>query len=311
MTGMLLKTCSILLLIITMPLMAQEEGNEGEQKKKTTWDEIKEGILSSFSFSYQDLRRKELQEGFTVGGGVTIPLRRTMPTNEYGFETQGQVANNYALFGSVTYVPVTYWFWNVTAYRYLDNKYVAPWNPEFSYRFGYDDWHPYTFSLVYGNYGGNRLFPDREKGEVWTHFNQGTITLGWKFPEPDAIAKIFLIDSSAEIRHSINYNVTPRYTDFSGQGLQKWKQSLSFGTNYTIYEWWYLNFSLFYYPIAGQQQPWDPDFTYGFGYFDWHSGSVTVQYNNYSGNRFFWRKNSQKPGGFFDGSILISSSWTF
>ncbi|MES2767348.1 MAG: hypothetical protein V4642_15845 [Bacteroidota bacterium] len=292
--------------LLTYP---EQDENSAEQPRKTTWDEIKEGMMGSFSFSYEELKRKELQEGFTVGSGITIPLQRTPPTNEFGYQTQGQVSNNYAIFGSLTYVPVTFWFWNITAYKYLDNKYKAPWNPEFSYRFGYDDWHPYTFSLVYGNYGGNRIFPD--EGEQWTHFNQGNISLGWKFPEPQALANIFLFDTTATIGHSINYNVTPRYTDIKGKSTNKWKQSVSLSTKYTVYEWWYWNFTLFYYPDPSQQQPWDPDFTYGFGYFDWHRGTVTVQYNNYAGNRFFWRNTEQKPGGFLDGSISVSSSWTF
>jgi len=266
-----------------------ENSDQNSPKQKTTWDEIKEGMMSSFSFSYEEMRRKELQEGFSVGSGITIPLKRRLPTNERGYLTQGQYATNYALFGSVTYVPVSFWFWNITAYKYLDNKYKAPWHPEFSYRFGYDDWHPYTFSLVYGNYGGNRIFPDESKGEEWTHFNQGTISLGWKFIEPKALAKIFLFDSSETINHSINFNLTPRYTDASGQVLKKWKQSVSFGTNYPVYDWFYWNFTLFYYPDPAQQQPWDPDFTYGFGYFDWHRGSVNVQNSKYTDNRLPWR----------------------
>jgi hypothetical protein len=296
-------------LLKTAPALPQE--NTGDQAPKTTWDEIKAGILSSFSFSFEEMKRKELQEGFTVGGGLTIPLKRRLPTNETGYLTQGQTATNYAITGSVTYVPVTFWFWNVTAYKYLDNKYKAPWNPEFSYRFGYDDWHPYTFSLVYGNYGGNRIFPDKSKGEEWTYFNRGTISLGWKFPEPDFIGKIFLFDTTQTINHSINYNVTPRYTDVSGKNLQKWKQSVSFSTYYPVYSWFYWSFNLIYYPKPEQQQPWDPDYTYGFGYFDWHRGAVNVQYSNYAGNRYPWRKSSTGKGGFLDGSISISSNWTF
>jgi hypothetical protein len=60
-----------------------------------------------------------------------------------------------------------------------------------------------------------------------------------------------------------------------------------------------------------QQQPWDPDFTYGIGYYDWHPGTILVQYNNYSGNRLPWRDKSADTGKFKDGSITISWSWTW
>ena len=45
--------------------------------------------------------------------------------------------------------------------------------------------------------------------------------------------------------------------------------------------------SFFYYPFPFQQQPWDPDFTYGFGFFDWHPGSISIQYNKIHGTENF------------------------
>ena len=68
-------------------------------------------------------------------------------------------------------------------------------------------------------------------------------------------------------------------------------------------------FAFSYYPYPEQKQPWDPDFTYGFGYFDWHPGTISVQYNNYSGNRYPWHKKSPDTGRFKDGAITISWSW--
>jgi hypothetical protein len=66
-----------------------------------------------------------------------------------------------------------------------------------------------------------------------------------------------------------------------------------------------------YYPKKEQQQPWNPDFTYGFGYFDWHPGQLSIQYNNYSGNRFSSSEQAKGTGKFNNGSISIawSKSW--
>jgi hypothetical protein len=66
-----------------------------------------------------------------------------------------------------------------------------------------------------------------------------------------------------------------------------------------------------YYPDKTQQQPWNPDYTYGFGFFDWHPGTISVQYNNYSGNRFKLSDRAAGTGHFQNGSISVawSKSW--
>ena len=97
--------------------------------------------------------------------------------------------------------------------------------------------------------------------------------------------------------------------DVATLSMQDWKQSISLGLKYVIYNWWYANTSLYYYPNPDQKQPWDPDYTYGFGYFDWHPGTISVQYNNYSGNRYPWHRKSPDTGSFKDGAITISWSW--
>jgi hypothetical protein len=68
--------------------------------------------------------------------------------------------------------------------------------------------------------------------------------------------------------------------------------------------------TVFYYPNPAQQQPWNPDFTYGFGYADWHSYTFSVQYNNYSGNRFPWNKPAENTGNFLDGIFSVSFNIT-
>jgi hypothetical protein len=192
----------------------------------------------------------------------------------------------------------------MTFYRYLLSG-RQPWNPEFTYVFGYDDWHPNTFSLTYGNYSGNRIHPER--GNPFSLFRQGNISLGYKFKTPEALDPLLKVDASHDINCSINGNVTPRYTDLKTLSIQRYKRSLSLGCRYTLPSKWYANATFFTFPDRSQQQPWDPDFTYGFGYFDWRPGTVTVQYNNYAGNRFPWSKHPG-DGNFRRGSISVSWS---
>ncbi|RMH84181.1 MAG: hypothetical protein D6681_16625, partial [Calditrichaeota bacterium] len=274
-------------------------------------------ITSSFSVPLRDLLKKKypsewrnLFVGFSGLFAFDYPLNRVPPKGGIGLSTQGvRVQNNMTVAAGIKYNPLSYWFISVTFYRYLNPQYQAPWNPDFSYVFGYDDWHPFTFSLTYANYGGNRLFPDKQEGEVFTHFEEGTFSLGWKFVLPPAIERLFTVHETGGIGANLAFNLTPKYMDLATLSRKSWKKTVSLGIKYTIYKWWYANITLFYYPDPAQQQPWDPDFTYGFGYFDWHPGTITVQYNNYSGNRFPWRKPGPGTGRFKHGSITVSWSW--
>lgn len=299
----------IALLWLPLPVAAQE-------KEK---NEISAGLLSSFALPLQDLLQKKhasewrnLLDGWSIAGAFNYPLEKSLPQASQGRGSQGERGgNNTQIAVSLRYNPISYWFVQTTYYRYLDADLQAPWHPDFSYSFGYDDWHPYTLSLVYANYGGNRLHPERSKGERLTRFEEGTVALGWKFLLPRALEEALVVHPTGSIGCNISYNVTPKYVDLASLTRKDGKQSVRLGCKYTIYTWWYVNFTLYAYPFPEQQQPWDPDFTYGFGYFDWHPGTLSIQYNNYSGNRFPWRKSSKGTGTFQDGSLTISISWSF
>ena len=47
------------------------------------------------------------------------------------------------------------------------------------------------------------------------------------------------------------------------------------------------------------------------GYFDWKPGTISIQYNNYSGNRFHSSERAKGTGEFLNGSLSIawSKSW--
>lgn len=240
--------------------------------------------------------------------GFDYPLR-TDQEDTVGTGTQGAPAVSPTLQAEVRVNPVSYWFAGITFYRYLYEDRQQPWNPDFTYTFGYDDWHPNTFSLVYGNYSGNRLNP--EPDETHSRFRQGTWSAGYKFRLPEPIDALLKADEKHEIGCNVNASVTPRYSDLRTSSMKKYKRSLSLGCRYMLPNNLYANLTAFYYPDRAQQQPWDPDFTYGFGYFDWRPGTITIQYNNYSGNRYPWRDGESGQGGFRRGSVSISwsKSW--
>jgi len=287
-----------------------QDASGSSAENDSTGEQIVDGIGSSFALPFDDfsVRRhdseaRELLTGLTVTPGLYLPFSRA----SVGGRTIGeQASGSPALRLNLTYQPLGHWFARVTLHRYLDKSRRAPWDPDFTYSFGYDDWHPYTFSLVYSNYSNNRFDP-KPRAPV-SRLSEGTIALGWKAPMPKALARPLLIDQSLQIDCRIGLNASPRYERDDGS-RGRWKRSAQLGCRYPFTRRLYLDFTAFAYDHG--QQPWDPDFTYGFGLFDYRSNRVSLQYSNYSGNRFPWRKSKAGTGRFKDGGLLVSWSKTF
>ena len=279
--------------------------------------EIWAGIKSSFALPFDEWQKKKydsewknLFAGFSGGFSAGYPLTKT--TLQQGEGRQGSLSvNNVSYTASLKYKPLGNWFVSAAVIRYQDEDLQQSWNPDFVYTFGYSDWRPYTLSLVYANYGGNRLNPNRAEGEKATIFKQGAWTLGWKFPIPKRYSKYIMFTEEGRIGCNTGYTVVPEYFDSESGGLRKWKRVASLGCKFTISGPWYFNFTGFYYFDKSQQQPWNPDYTYGFGYFDWRPGTITVQYNNYSGNRWPGKERAKGTGLFKNGGFSIAWSWSF
>lgn len=277
--------------------------------------DMKDGLMNSFLTPWEDLMKKahpselrNLLTGLSTTLSANYPLDQSVTTTQGSGSQGNRSGKTPTLNATVKYNPLSYWFATATFTRFLDKALQAPWNGDFVYSFGYNDWHPYTLSAVYSNFGGNRLFPDRSKGERVTALEEGTINVGWKFPLPQRIADWVTFEEGTPVNCSTNLKVTPRFTDLATSSTKKWKTALAFGCKVPIFSWWYVNWNVNWWPDKDQQQPWDPDFTYGFGYFDWHPGTISVQYNNYAANRFPWNRNKSGNGRFKDGSISVSWS---
>jgi len=279
--------------------------------------EIWPAIKSSFSLPFDEWHKKKfpsewrnLISGFSGGLSAGFPL--TKSTVQSGAGREGDLnANNISYSASLKYKPLGNWFISAAAIKYHNSELQKPWNPDFVYTFGYSDWRPYTLSLVYANYGGNRLNPDRASGEKATIFKQGSWSLGWKFPVPKRYSKYVTLTENGRIGCNIGLSFVPEFFDAKTSKLRTWKKTASFGCKYTIIGPWYVNLTAFYYLDKSQQQPWNPDYTYGFGYFDWRPGTITVQYNNYSGNRWSGRERANGTGLFKSGGLSIAWSWSF
>jgi hypothetical protein len=211
---------------------------------------------------------------------------------------------------TLRYSPRETLFARITGYVYLNTDRKRPWNPDFTYSFGYDSWRPGTFGLTYDNYGGNRWNPDADRNERVTRFDEGAITASYKFKMPGALESLFESDGESRWSASVAAHLVPRYPRLDDATRGSWKRSLSVGVRSRFYRRLYVEGRAFVYPTADQQQPWDPDFTYGLGWFDWRPGTLSIQYGNYSGNRWVSRERPG-TGAFRNGSITMffTTAW--
>jgi hypothetical protein len=194
------------------------------------------------------------------------------------------------------------WFAQLGLLRYLNAARQQPWNPDFTYSFGYDDGQP-GWSFFYANYTGTRWHPDRSLGQGHFNFLQGQWTARYRFELPPELQRVFLVGDGDRASCHTEAGLVPRYTRSSEPGLGSDKVSAALGCRYTRPDGWFAHGAAFAWP-AGRQQPWDPDYVYGFGW----SGpdGVTAQYANYSGNRWPGRTTGPGEGSFRSGSISIS-----
>lgn len=245
----------------------------------------------------------------TLQLSVEVPLRRG-GTASLGRGVQGSTAASPSLQALVRWRPLAAspWFVQATFFRYLHGERQQPWHPDFTYAFGYEDWRPDSWSLVYANYTGTRFTPGADEGRF--NFPQGQWTLTRRFALPQALQPYLLAGDGDSATCVGNLHFTPKYVEFTAGDVRAGKTALSLGCRYQRASGWFAHAALFAWPDGAQQQPWDPDFTYGFGYAADGPGPGTLElrYGNYSGNRFPGRARGAGEGSFRSGSVTLS--WT-
>ncbi|MCY9874483.1 hypothetical protein [Vibrio barjaei] len=291
------------------PNLTNSDNSINNKDEDSELDLIWRGVESSFELPFGELKDREGLSGLSGNFSLNLPLIQTQDANLPSGATNGPSNVNYTANLSLKYVLIGNWFASGTLYYYFDKDQQQTWNPDFTYVFGYSDWRPYTFSLLYSNYGGNRFSP--EPGGSRTNFDEGTVSLGWKFPITGKLLEWTRVSDDGSIGCQVDYNWTPSYFDLASSSYKTHHRTASLGCKYAIFGNWYVNATAFYYFDKSQQQPWNPDYTYGFGYFDWRPGTITLQYNNYSGNRWNPSNAAEGTGRFLDGSITLAYSFAF
>ena len=202
---------------------------------------------------------------------------------------------------------------NTTFYIDFNPRASARWISNYTYAIGRYNWRPNKFNFGYENYLNNRY---SDSWDVMKQkFMEGYYFISYNHNlSEDRIAKIKLDETTNfKITYFARYAI--KYRDkFEVQhgSFTSGKTTLGIGCRYTIVKRLYIESAVYYYPEEKlKKQPWDPDFTYGFGYFDWRSFRISVTYGNWAINRFPWNEKGYPHYGFVDGSFRVLANWTW
>ncbi|MDF2436652.1 MAG: putative exported protein [Bacteroidota bacterium] len=291
---------------LSQTLVAQIEVEE--EPKRLYYERLRR--VDNF-WDMKDMRDVTHKDRFLMGknrisGNITYNTQRIVLDN--GQELHNEYRSALGFFTRIRFFEQ--FSFNTTFYYDFNPKAAAIWTSNYTYSIGRYNWKPYRFNYGYENYINNR-YKDNIK-EVGDKFLQGYYFLSFSHPLFDTVPKLFRIDESSSFkvtyfaRYSIKY--MDKFNHLNG-GLDNGKFYFGAGMRYTIFKKLYVEGAVYYYPEMSKKQPWDPDYSYGLGYFDWRSFRLSFTYGNWAVNRFPWNKMEYKRYGFLDGNFRITFNW--
>jgi len=204
---------------------------------------------------------------------------------------------------------------NTTFYKNFGAIGARQWIPDFTYSIGRYHWKPKTWNFGYENYNSNKFTDDFNS--LWRKFKEGYLFLSYSHLLPEKIINYLRIDYSSNFRVSYFLRYAANFTDLKNstqQGVLDGKLYSGIYFRYTMLRNIFIETGLFYYfDQKRTKQPWDPDWSYAFGYLDWRPFRVSFNYSNYSINKFPWNKNQNiySYHGFLDGNfrLVFNYNW--
>ncbi len=262
--------------------------------------------FSSLLYKNKKATRKEAKQPTGDYKGVflentTMSLSADFPLDKStkdGKENQ-RIFNNTLSFGlSYNY---NKFFVSFSAHK---RSYRQPWNPQFTYSLGYQNWNPYSFSLYYTDDSDNNRF-GLKSAKAFTNPEGGMISAEYKFLYPYFFGRPNKADINEKWRGAISVDTTPMYKDF--RGLKKrWKTQFDLSVSYNPTPALSFHLTMLQY-LKNQKLPWNSDFSYGVSYIiPLDTGALSLEYSNYGTTLYPWRKKHANFLAFKDGSISIS-----
>lgn len=200
---------------------------------------------------------------------------------------------------------------NSTFYIDYNKAASARWTSNYTYSIGRYNWRPNKFNYGYENYLNNRYSDNIQK--MGDKFLEGYYFVSYSHNLSEKLTDNIKLDGTTNIKFTYFARYAIKYRDpyeVVHGGLTSGKFTIGGGFRYTIFKRIYVETALYFYPENElKKQPWDPDYTYGFGYFDWRSFRISLTYGNWAVNRFPWNKKYYQDYGFQDGNFRIAANW--
>jgi len=201
---------------------------------------------------------------------------------------------------------------NSTFYKDYNPEANARWISDFTYSIGRYNWRPKKVNFGYENYLNNKYTDNFN--QFTDKFMEGYYFVSYNSSLSDSTLKKIRIDNSTNVKFTYFLRYSLHYKDennvMHGGGLFSGKPTAGIACRYTLFWNIYAEGALYFYTNPSKyKQPWDPDYTYGFGYFDWRSFRISITYGNWAINRFRWNKSPYPYYGFKDGNFKVAANF--
>lgn len=196
-----------------------------------------------------------------------------------------------------------------TLFANLNKEAIQPWTADYYYSISRFNWRPNTFSYGYENYVDNK-YSDTPHS-LYQKFLQGYYFVSYGHDLPKKIICKIKLDNTTNIRITYIARYAINYKDQNKIIHQDGKIWFGMSARYIIWRSFYVEYGLNFFPDENKRLPWDPDYTYGFGYFDWRPFKFSFSYGNWVVNRFGGNSNAYEYYGFWDGNFNISLNYVW
>jgi hypothetical protein len=197
---------------------------------------------------------------------------------------------------------------NTTFFYDFNKRAAARWVADYSYSVGRYNWRPHKWNFGYENYVNNK-YTDAP-ATIVQKFTEGYLFLSYNYVLPDVVNNLIRIDSTSSLKFTPVLRHAFRYRDEFEKVHYEGKPSAGLMGRLTLFWNIYVEGGVYYYfTPTFRQLPWDPDYTYGFGYFDWRSFRLSLTYGNWAVNRWPGRKSDYPHYNFLDGNFRIVANW--
>jgi len=245
---------------------------------------------------------KPLNKWFKSSVGFSSTINN-INDNDYGRE---------AVKTTIMVNPYSYFFAGTTMSFDLNNYENIYYQPDFSYSFGYSDWHLNTFEFIYSNYANNKFTP--EDGESRFNFQSGTWEVSYK-------TKVDKVKLSAKVKYVPIKNSKKLYIKaktvvgenvmISAQlkhTLNTHQNRVTISAKTFISDKFFVSGSTYIYPESELQRSSDPDYAFSFGWKDSEPFHPSITYSNYYTPT---RWNNNEGPKFKDGTLSLKFNLKF